>query len=172
MPTQDTITLTRAAADFGRIEELLDLILRAFASMDGVIDPPSSAHRLTPQSLRDKCAAEIAIVALRGERPVGCVFLAERADHVYLGKLAVDPACQGKGLGGLLMREAETVAIAAGKPLIELQTRVELTANQATFAKLGFVETGRSSLLCLARNAEVEHIDTQLSQSAWKARKP
>ena len=38
--------------------------------------------------------------------------------------------------------------------------------------KLGFIETGRSSLLCLARGAEVEHIDTELTrerfQQKWK----
>lgn len=28
---------------------------------------------------------------------------------------------------------------------VELQTRIELTANHATFAALGFVETGRSA---------------------------
>jgi predicted N-acetyltransferase YhbS len=127
------------------MEELLDLIMRAFAYMDGVIDPPSSAHRLTVENLREKCAAEIAFVALEGERLVGCVFLAERTDHFYLGKLAVDPAFQGQGIGKLLMREAEAAAIAAGKPLIELQTRVELTANQTAFARMGFVETGRTA---------------------------
>jgi len=37
-------------------------------------------------------------------------------------------------------------------------------------AKLGFTETGRSRLLCLARGGEVEHIDTQLTRSVWKAR--
>ncbi|WP_323013020.1 GNAT family N-acetyltransferase [Devosia sp.] len=45
--------------------------------------------------------------------------------------------------------------------------------NAASFAiqsKLGFVETGRSHLLCLARDAEVEHIDTQLTRTTWKAR--
>ena len=36
--------------------------------------------------------------------------------------------------------------------------------------KLGFTETGRSRLLCLARGGEVEHIDTQLTRSVWKAR--
>jgi RimJ/RimL family protein N-acetyltransferase len=36
--------------------------------------------------------------------------------------------------------------------------------------KLGFAETGRSSLLCLARGAEVEHIDTIMTRSVWKAR--
>jgi RimJ/RimL family protein N-acetyltransferase len=36
--------------------------------------------------------------------------------------------------------------------------------------KLGFTEIGRSRLLCLARGAEVEHIDTQLTRSVWKDR--
>lgn len=45
-------------------------------------------------------------------------------------------------------------------------------ASLAIQTRLGFVETGRSSLLCLARNAEVAHIDTQLTHSAWKARHP
>ena len=31
------------------------------------------------------------------------------------------------------------------KPLIELQTRVELTANHRAFRALGFVETGRTA---------------------------
>lgn len=37
--------------------------------------------------------------------------------------------------------------------------------------KLGFVETGRSRLHCLARGEDVEHIDTQLTRSAWAARR-
>lgn len=37
--------------------------------------------------------------------------------------------------------------------------------------KLGFVETGRSQMLCLARGVEVEHIDTRLTRSVWKARR-
>lgn len=145
MLTESPVTLARAPAGFGRADELLDLVLRAFAYMDGVIDPPSSAHRLTVESLREKCGAETAILALDGDRLVGCVFLAERNDHFYLGKLAVDPGHQGKGTGRLLLREAEAVAVAAGKPLIELQTRVELTGNHSTFARLGFVETGRTA---------------------------
>lgn len=46
--------------------------------------------------------------------------------------------------------------------------------NRASLAiqeKLGFTQTGRSRLLCLAREAEVEHIDTQLTLGVWKARR-
>jgi len=44
--------------------------------------------------------------------------------------------------------------------------------NKASLAiqkKLGFVETGTSSRLCLARGEEVRHIDTQLTHAAWMA---
>jgi RimJ/RimL family protein N-acetyltransferase len=44
-------------------------------------------------------------------------------------------------------------------------------ASLAIQTKLGFTEIGRSTLLCLAREAEVEHIDTKLTRSVWKARK-
>ncbi|MBU1306090.1 MAG: GNAT family N-acetyltransferase [Alphaproteobacteria bacterium] len=43
-------------------------------------------------------------------------------------------------------------------------------ASLAIQNKLGFTQTGTSSLLCLARDAEVEHIDTKLTHSVWKAR--
>jgi RimJ/RimL family protein N-acetyltransferase len=43
-------------------------------------------------------------------------------------------------------------------------------ASLAIQTKLGFTQTGRSSLLCLARGAEVEHIDTIMTRSVWKAR--
>jgi RimJ/RimL family protein N-acetyltransferase len=43
-------------------------------------------------------------------------------------------------------------------------------ASLAIQLKLGFTQTGRSTLLCLARSAEVEHIDTRLTRSVWKAR--
>ena len=44
--------------------------------------------------------------------------------------------------------------------------------NKASLAiqkKVGFVEIGTSSRLCLARGEEVRHIDTQLTHAAWMA---
>ncbi|SMQ86163.1 Protein N-acetyltransferase, RimJ/RimL family [Devosia lucknowensis] len=46
--------------------------------------------------------------------------------------------------------------------------------NQPSLAiqkRLGFTETGHSTLLCLARGVELEHIDTKLARSVWKARR-
>jgi ribosomal protein S18 acetylase RimI-like enzyme len=132
-------------AGFERWEALLALIRAAFAPMDGVINPPSSVHRLTSQALRAKAQSETGFLAWAGDTIVGCTFIAEKADHFYLGKLAVLPAHQGRGVGRRLLEAVERYAVQADKPLIELQTRVELTANQSTFRALGFVETGRTA---------------------------
>jgi GNAT superfamily N-acetyltransferase len=139
------VVATRIPAGFDRWHDLLSVIRASFACMDGVIDPPSSAHRLTPESLRDKAEAEIGFIALAGDEIAGCAFLAEKADCFYLGKLAVAPAYQGCGMGKRLLAAAEAHARAAGKSIIELQTRIELTGNQQLFAKLGFVETARTA---------------------------
>ncbi|PWK68364.1 GNAT family N-acetyltransferase [Aminobacter sp. AP02] len=139
------VTVARLPRDFDRWDELLDLIMRSFAYMDGVIDPPSSAHRLTPANLRDKASDEVCFIAMMDRRLVGCIFLAERAELFYVGKLAVDDGVRGAGIGRALMLAAERHAIDQGKPVLELQTRIELAANHATFAKLGFVESERTA---------------------------
>ncbi|TIO51575.1 MAG: GNAT family N-acetyltransferase [Mesorhizobium sp.] len=131
--------------DFAEWDELLALIRRAFAYMDGVIDPPSSAHRLTPEGLSHKARQETAFLAVENGRIVGCVFALERAKDFYVGKLAVDPSLQGRGIGGRLMRAVEDFAGRRGKNAIELQTRIELTENHTAFARLGFRETERTA---------------------------
>lgn len=131
--------------DFERWDELLALIMRSFAYMDGVIDPPSSAHRLTPEGLRLKASAETGFIATSHDRLIGCIFAVERGDVVYVGKLAVDESMRGHGIARKLMLAAEHFAIERGKPVLELQSRVELAANHRTFARLGFVEFERTA---------------------------
>lgn len=139
------LAIDQIPAAFERWEELLAVIRESFAYMDGTIDPPSSAHRLTAQTLRAKAQKEIGFLASAGDAIIGCVFIAEQADHFYLGKLAVLPTHQSLGIGKRLLEAAERYAVRAGKPLMELQTRVELTGNQRTFLSLGFIETGRTA---------------------------
>jgi GNAT superfamily N-acetyltransferase len=140
MLTTGDIIVQPIPADFDRWGELLRVILDAFAYMDGVIDPPSSALRLTPASLKQKTQDEIGYLAIKGEKLVGCLFLAERETCFYVGKLAVDPGAQGLGIGRRLLETAAQYACRAGKPVLELQTRVELTRNHAFFRHLGFSE--------------------------------
>lgn len=141
----DEIIIRRLPADFTRWHDLLGLIMRAFAYMDGVIDPPSSAHGLTADGLREKGRRETCFVAMRGRDIVGCIFAAEHTGHIYVGKLAVEPTLQGKNVGRRLLEPVEAMARTAGKPVLELQARIELTGNQAAFSRLGFVETERTA---------------------------
>lgn len=122
---------------------LLALIRRAFAPMEGVIDPPSSLHRLTPEGIAEQASSgEVWVI---GTPPCACVFLTVTPGALHVGKLAVDPPHQGRGLGRVLLTLAESRARALGLPALELQTRVELTANQATFRHLGFVQTAATA---------------------------
>ncbi|POH28474.1 MULTISPECIES: GNAT family N-acetyltransferase [Sinorhizobium] len=141
---------------FDRYDELLALILKSFASMDGRIDPPSSAHALTVESLRQKSRDEVGFVVANGADLLGCVFLKPEPDCLYIGKLAIDPGHQGKGLGRQLLTAAEETARSLGLPALRLQTRIELTENHATFAAWGFVETGRSAHPGFTRPTSIE----------------
>ncbi|RUU84399.1 GNAT family N-acetyltransferase, partial [Mesorhizobium sp. M7A.T.Ca.TU.009.01.1.2] len=42
MDRNEAVSITRIPVDFDRWDDVLALIMRAFASMDGIIDPPSS----------------------------------------------------------------------------------------------------------------------------------
>ena len=117
----------------------LALIHRAFAGMEGRIDPPSSLHRFT---IRDLQAGEFWCI---GVPPVACVLLTPKQGALTLGKLAVEPGLTRQGLARALIATAETRARALGLPALELQTRVELTENHATFQALGFQEIARTA---------------------------
>lgn len=141
----DTLRIAMIDDRFQRWDELLALIRTSFQYMNGIIDPPSSALALTPQALRRKARAETGLVAYIGDDLVGCAFLADRGDRLYLGKLAIDPGRQRSGIGRRLVEAGEAEARALGRKAIELQARIELTGNQAAFARLGFHETERTA---------------------------
>ena len=131
------ITIVRAH-EWQDWEALLALIHRAFAFMEDRIDPPSSLNQLDAKALAKTAKAEICFLAHDGYRITGCVFCEPGEDHLYVGKLAVDPEHQGKGIGRALMDRAEAEARQLGLAFLELGTRVELTENHRTFAAMGF----------------------------------
>ncbi|MBD8652277.1 GNAT family N-acetyltransferase [Rhizobium sp. CFBP 13726] len=148
--------IVRIDESFTRWEDLLTLILSSFAYMDGVIDPPSSAHRLTPASLVQKARDETAIVAEEDGKLAGCVFLKPEHGCLYVGKLAISPAFQNRGLGRRLLSVAEDIARQHGLPALRLETRIELTGNHATFEKWGFVRTAENAHAGYARTTSIE----------------
>ena len=57
----------------------------------------------------------------------------------------------------MLINSAAARARALGLTHLELQTRVELVANHATFTAMGFVETGRTAHKGYARPTSITY---------------
>lgn len=124
---------------------LLALLRSAYAYMEARIDPPSSLHRLDAEQLAAKAREEALILAFEGERLVGCAFARLGEECVYVGKLAVDAAVRRRGVARRIMQASEALARARARAFVELETRIELTENHATFAALGFAKVGESA---------------------------
>jgi len=132
-------------ADFADYSALHTLLTEAFAYMEGRIDPPSSLARMGLSELRDKLRAEDLFLIRKNALPIACLFGAVLTDSYYIGKLAVAHSHRKLGLARALMAAAQAQARIHGCRALELQTRVELTENHATFARLGFVQTAATA---------------------------
>ncbi len=119
-------------------------ILASFAPMHPRIDPPSSALQLTPQSLKQKAETEKAYAVVENDRLAGCIFCQpEPPDCLYIGKLAVAPDAQGRGVGRLMLRAAEAYAAECRLPCLRLETRIELRESPAV-RTVGLCQNRRS----------------------------
>ncbi len=135
--------LTRLAADHPALAAVRALMRDSFAYMDGVVDPPSSIHRLTLTALRAQ--AETAELWALGTPPAAAVILTPRPPALYIGKLCVSQALRGQGISRRLIAHAKHRARELDLQVLELETRIELTDNHAAFQAMGFVETGRTA---------------------------
>lgn len=116
------------------------LIHRAFGQYRGSLRPASSALLETAETIASAMTTGSILVALHGERIVGCVALQRKADSVYAGRLAVDPLGRGQGVGRTLMTEVEVQARLMGAPRLRVDVRLALEQNRAFFHALGFIE--------------------------------
>ncbi len=143
---QSALMTPRRATDPTLWPPMLALLREAFAFMEGRIDPPSSLRDLTPEVLTAQAqAGEIWTIEGADGDIAACMVLTPKPGALYLGKLAVAAAYRGQGLARRLIDHAEARARARGLAALELQTRVELVENQATFQAMGFVEVGRTA---------------------------
>ncbi len=151
------IEIVKIGDGFDRWQDLLALIMASFAYMDGIIDPPSSAHRLTLENLAEKASAEVAFVAQDGDKLLGCLFCRpEPPVSLYVGKLCVSPKAQGKGIGRLLLQQAEALARELALPALRLETRIELVSNHVKFGAWGFVKTAENAHAGYDRMTSIE----------------
>jgi GNAT superfamily N-acetyltransferase len=146
-----TVEVAQADPTFAQWPKLLALLHAAFAYQTPRIDPPSSLYKLDARSLAEKAKEEALFLAMENGELIGCAFAKVKAECVYVGKFAVWPDRQGHGIGRLLMQAVERFAREAGKPVMELDTRIELVENHQTFAAFGFVKTAEQAHAGYAR---------------------
>ncbi|MEM7744926.1 MAG: GNAT family N-acetyltransferase [Pseudomonadota bacterium] len=142
MTPELTIEIVGREANFVPVHKLLT---KAFAYMEDRIDPPSSLLKLRPVDLKNMADDGGCLLAMQDGKLVGCLFVADHEDCLYISKLAVTASRQRQGIGRALIHAAGRVALSLGKPVMRLQSRIELTENHAAFAKMGFAEIGRTT---------------------------
>src|SRR5215212_10641911 len=118
----DDMHIERATSDFCDWDGVRRLIQDAFAYMDGRIDPPSSALRLTQEVMTADASKGALLLAKDEGALVGCVFAYPKGDALYVANLAVQPAMQRSGIGSLLLEVVRAEAGRRGLPYLELQT--------------------------------------------------
>jgi predicted GNAT family N-acyltransferase len=79
------------------------------------------------------------LVAVDDGHVIGTCRLLFRGSVARLGRLAVEPAKRGRGVGGAILREADEVARAVGAERISLHAQ---TYALALYAHDGYVERG------------------------------
>ncbi|MGI4953801.1 MAG: GNAT family N-acetyltransferase [Janthinobacterium lividum] len=115
------------------------LIRTAFGSITIRLDPPPSALRVSePDILALLASGGGAVWDDAGIR--GCILWQQRPGGLYLGRLAVDPDWQGRGIARLLLMAGEEEARRIGYVSTLLEVRLALPQNRRLFASAGYVE--------------------------------
>lgn len=87
----------------------------------------------------DRAVREHRIELLREQdRLVGLIETALRPGHVWIENVAVQPDCQRRGLGRILLGHAERLAVGSGLPECRLLTNGAFEANVALYLSVGY----------------------------------
>lgn len=128
-----------AASD---IEAVVAVIIAAYRIYDGRLRPPSSALEETGEAVARYLQRGGVIVAECEREIVGAVRYETRDAYVYLGRLAVAPAWQGRGIARRLVAAVEEWTEMIGLDEVQLGVRVELAGNRALYEHLGYTVAG------------------------------
>jgi N-acetylglutamate synthase-like GNAT family acetyltransferase len=101
--------------DIPRIHQLVNSAYRGETSKTGWTTEADflDGIRVDPEGLREMIQTKDAIIlqAKIDEKLVGCVYLEQQGNKLYLGMLTVDPTLQAKGLGKKILKESERRAL-------------------------------------------------------------
>lgn len=74
---------------------------------------------------------------------LGLIVMEAMPDYLLVENIAVSPAAQGLGIGGLLLEHAYAEARSKGLAEVRLYTNAKMTENLSYYPRRGFIETGR-----------------------------
>jgi len=120
----------RRARDQGEIDAALELRYRVYCEEQGV-------SLEADQDGRD--AEALHIVAVDGERLVGTCRLVFEGELARLGRMAVEPALRGRGIGARLAAAAEYEARAEGASRLRLHAQI---AARTLYERAGYEAVG------------------------------
>ncbi|MCR0983031.1 GNAT family N-acetyltransferase [Roseomonas populi] len=116
-----------------------------------------------PAPMDDDFAARIAQgqahVMERDGALVALAVIEDRADHLWIEDLAVEPGLHGQGIGRALLAFAEGEARRLGLRELRLLTNERMERNRAIYARAGFQETERREEMGFRRVYMVRHLD-------------
>jgi ribosomal protein S18 acetylase RimI-like enzyme len=101
-------------------------------------------------------------LAFVGEALAGLVEMVARRHDLLIESLAVDPAWQGRGLGGRLLRHAEAVAGELGLGVVRLYTNALFASNIAFYRARGYAVEREEPF----RGGTIVHLMRRLEQPA------
>lgn len=147
-PAMQNITLQYAdLSDVQRVAALVELAYRGPRAARGwtneaaILIGPRSSPAEVERLIRDGNSRFV--MALDGDRLIGCALLQQYADGAYFGMFAIDPDQQGNGLGKAIVAQCEHAARelwgAAFLRLTVISLRTELIT---WYERRGFVQTG------------------------------
>ena len=106
---------------------------------DRIPDLPEVSEGIA-QDIEEK----LVLVAIGDLGLLGGIILLEKADHLLLANVAVDPAASGQGVGRRLIARAEDEATRLGFSELRLSTHVDMPENVRFYEHLGWHTTGRA----------------------------
>jgi N-acetylglutamate synthase-like GNAT family acetyltransferase len=134
-----TVTVRPAvAADADLVSELVESAYQGYVPRIGLRPAPMDADYASLIGRDEVWVAE------QDDALVGVLVIVIAGDHLLIENIAVSPACQGAGVGSLLMHTAEQHAREAGVPEVRLYTHELMTENHTYYRHRGFVETHRA----------------------------
>ncbi len=120
------------------VSKILSLILKAFKQYEGMLDPPSGAHKETIETISTKLNEGGAIIAEWDGRSIGCAIYKKNADNLYMGRLAVDTSFRKQGIGNILLEMIEQKAKELGYNKILIGVRIGIPGLTEFYNKRGF----------------------------------